>query len=371
MIDRRDIEEAEETLDHEEPDSFEFWKDKQKELVTNVVDYNLGTLADLVKSGTISLSPGYQRRFRWSSERQSLLIESFLMNVPVPPVFLNEDEYGEYSIIDGKQRISAIVEFFRGRLKLTGLQVFSDLNGSTFDDVTPKLRRVLETRPNLRAVIILRQSDPDVKFEVFQRLNTGGVRLNPQEIRNSVCRGPFNDLLLRLSENRVFHQLLGIRRKETSAIWREMRDVEFVLRYFTFRDSWETFTGGIRRHMDEFMSAKRKANDSWLEKAEADFLSTLGAVKGVFGEHAFQRWQPEKGTWRQQVLASLYDAQMFACKALNVNGTRDASKDVIKAYKELFKKETFRKSIDAATNTPKLFKERIIYVRDLLRDHLR
>ena len=366
MVARRDIEESEEILEYSEPDPFEFWKDKQKELVTSVVDYNLSTIADLVTNESIDLSPRYQRRFRWSDKRQSRLIESFLMNVPVPPIFLNEDEYGEYSVIDGKQRITAIVEFFRGRLRLQGLDVFQDLNGTTIDDMPSKLRRVLETRPNLRAVIILRQSDPDIKFEVFQRLNTGGVRLNAQEIRNSAFPGPFNDLILDLSEHPLFHRLLGIRTKTLSTIWQEMRDVEFVLRYFTFRSTWESFSGGIKRHMDEFMAGNKQLSEKWLREARKDFLQTLEMVKEVFGDHAFQRWEPEKERWRSQVLAALFDAEMFACRGFSPRDFQGKDQQITKQFKKLFSDSEFRKSIDAATNTPTLFKQRIATVKKLL-----
>jgi hypothetical protein len=101
---KQDIEESDEILNRIEGDPVDFWEKKQRDLVTSVVDYNLGTLSQLSTDGTIDLSPKYQRRFRWDKERQSLLIESFLMNVPVPPIFLNEDKYGQYSVIDGKQR---------------------------------------------------------------------------------------------------------------------------------------------------------------------------------------------------------------------------------------------------------------------------
>lgn len=97
---RRDLEDTAEFLDEQgEGEPVEFWESKQRELLTSVVDYNLGTLSDLVSQQVIDLSPTYQRRFRWRPERQSKLIESFLMNVPVPPIFLNEDEYGRYSVI--------------------------------------------------------------------------------------------------------------------------------------------------------------------------------------------------------------------------------------------------------------------------------
>jgi len=104
----RDIEESEEVLDSGEGSPVEFWEAKQRDLVTSVVDFNLHSFSDLVETRGIDLSPTYQRRNRWQADRQSRLIESFLMNVPVPPVFLNEDQYGQYSVIDGKQRLMRI-----------------------------------------------------------------------------------------------------------------------------------------------------------------------------------------------------------------------------------------------------------------------
>jgi hypothetical protein len=365
-IKERDIEETEEQLEFEEPSPFEFWKDKQRELVTSVVDYNLGALTDLVNKKVIDLSPKYQRRFRWSPERQSKLIESFLMNVPVPPIFLNEDEYGQYSVIDGKQRLTAVADFFKGKLKLTNLEVFQDLNDTTFDDMPPQFRRVLETRPNMRAVIILRQSDPDIKFEVFRRLNTGGVKLNAQEVRNSAFPGPLNDLILELSEDSEFHSLLGIRSRTRSAIWQEMRDAEFVLRYLTFRGSWQEFSGGMRSQMDEFMEEHKTLPAGWIEEARTDFKATLRVVGAAFGEHAFHRWEPSKQRWRKQVLASLFDAEMFAARGLSPEPLKAKRAEIEDQLKALFSDTGFRASIDAATNTPSFFRERIATIRQML-----
>lgn len=364
---RRDIEESDEVLDYSEPDPIEFWEKKQRELVVSVVDYNLSTLADLVSDNIIDTDPKYQRRFRWDTKRQSMLIESFLMNVPVPPIFLNEDEYGKYSVIDGKQRLRAITEFLAGRLELKNLQVFGEINGQTFNDLPQKLQSAFKTRPTLRAIIILSQSDKDVKYEVFQRLNTGGVKLNPQEIRNSAYPGLLNDLILELSVHKKFHHLLGIKNKNKSAIYQEMRDAEFVLRYFTFRDKWEDFKGSMKRIMDKYMNENQHLLQPSIEVMGAEFLSTLDLVEAAFGEHAFRRWIPEKNQWRGQVLASLYDAEMLGIREFTLGQIKGKRKEIIEGLKALFEDETFRKSIDAATNTVLNFRTRVEAVRNMLR----
>lgn len=367
---KREIEESDEILDASEGDPIDFWEEKQRELVTSVVDYNLGTLTQLVVDGTIDLSPKYQRRFRWNIERQSKLIESFLMNVPVPPIFLNEDQYGQYSVIDGKQRLMAIAEFFRGRLILKGLEIFSDINDHTFDNIPYKLQSVIKTRPTLRAIIILRQSDEDVKFEVFQRLNTGGVRLNPQEIRNSAYPGPLNDLILELSENKTFHKLLGIKNKNQSSIYQEMRDAEFVLRYFTFSSNWRDFKGSMKRLMDRYMSDNQHLDKEKINELRADFLKTIDVVDKCFGEYAYRRYMPEKSQWRKQILASLYDAQMFACKEIDIENVEIIKERIVERLSRLFNEGEFVRAISAATNNIGNFRTRVTSMKTMLNEVL-
>lgn len=359
-------EDATDRDDDEEVDPVKFWESRQRELVVSVLNYNLGTLSDLIHTNKIDLSPKYQRRARWDIKRQSALIESFLMNVPVPSVFLNEDDYGKYSVIDGKQRLTAIHNFIRGRLQLKGLKVFSELNGSTIENIPSPLRNAIETRAALQAIIILRQSDKEVKFEVFKRLNTGGVRLNPQEIRNSTWAGPFNNLVLELSETREFHRLLNIEKRDRSLIWREMRDAEFVLRFFTFRDTWQSFSGGMQRHMDEYMADHQYASEAQVEAMRSDFLDTVAAVGSVFGEHAFQRWNPEASQWRRQVLAAVFDAQMFACRGRTPEKLKPHASQLLGEMQALFLNEEFLESVNAATNTPSYFKRRVTMVKQLV-----
>jgi len=376
MADRdytRDLDDDED-LDQEETSPVEFWASKQKELVTSVVDYNLSTLVDLIGSDAIDLDPKFQRRLRWDQKRQSRLIESFLMNVPVPPIFLNEDDYGKFSVIDGKQRLNAISTFLNNNLELQGLEVFSDINGSRFSDLPTKLRNIIRTRPTVRAVIILRQSDSDIKNEVFHRLNTGGARLNPQEIRNNAYHGKLNNMIMHLSESKEFHRALNIKSKQKSAIYQEMRDAELILRYFTFYENWNSFTGGIRRAMDNYMRDNRNPSRSRIIELQDSFTTTLESVVAVFDDHAFQRWMPEKGSagdWRRHALASLFDAQMFGLQGYAPDELRPHKEIIIRRFKRLFSDQDFRKSIDAATNTPSLFKERIRTVRSLVADIVR
>ena len=365
-----EIEESEEDnedyYDEHDVESIRRLDDKQKELQTSVVDYNLETLSSLINKKVISLTPGFQRRFRWSETKQSQLIESFLMNVPVPPLYLNEDGYGKYSVIDGKQRLSAIHNFFKGTLILKGLEIFTELNGKNFDNLPLSFKSSLQAKANLRAVIILKQSDVGIKYEVFKRLNTGGAPLTAQEIRNSAAPSKFNNLLIELSQNPKFHKLLGIKNKEKSKTYRTMRDVEFILRYFTFRDNWQNISGKLKKSMDKFMEDNRTTSKEEIEDMRIDFLNTLDVVEACFGDNAFKRYLPAKNQWRQLVLASLYDAQMFSCRGFDISSIGSRRDEIEREYKKLFLNKDFRNAIDAATNTPTYFTRRISDVKTVL-----
>lgn len=355
-------------LDEEDEETpVEFWEKKQRELVLSQLDYNLATLIDLIGKDKIDLSPRYQRRHRWDAKRQSLLIESFLMNVPVPPIFLNEDNIGKYSVIDGKQRLLTIRKFLTNNLELTGLQVFSDINGKTFKELPVELQDHISTRTNLRAIVILRQSDEDIKFVVFQRLNTGGVNLNAQEIRNSTYPGPLNNLILKLSEHRLYHRLLGIKQKGKSSIYQEMRDVELVLRYFTFKDNWEKYSGSIKRTMDRYMSRNQYLEAKEVDLLRMEFVDTLEKIEIVLGGSAFRRWIPEKNQWRAYVVAAIYDAEMFSFREFSKEDLEKYKTKIVVNLKRLFGDDDFVKSIQAATNTPSYFKYRIAAVRTAIK----
>ena len=148
----------------------------------------------------------YQRNYVWSTKSRSLLIESFIMNVPIPPIFLYERDYSFYEILDGKQRISSIVKFYNDEFALEGLEVWSELNGKKYSTLPVRIKEGLDRR-YLSSIIMLKESAKDafevnkLKKMVFERLNSGGEKLYPQESRNSVFGGPFNDLCKELAIN--------------------------------------------------------------------------------------------------------------------------------------------------------------------------
>ncbi|CAD7796749.1 hypothetical protein CHRY9390_00052 [Chryseobacterium aquaeductus] len=366
---KNDIEETDNLGDKNFVD---FLNKKQRELLTSTVDYNLESISQLITKKTIDLAPKYQRRFRWDEGRKAKLIESFLMNVPIPPIFLNEDDLGKYSVIDGKQRLSAINEYLSGKLSLTGLEVFKDLNGLTFFDLPLEFQNSLKIRANLRAIIILRQSDKDIKYEVFQRLNTGGVKLNAQEIRNSAFPGKLNDKILELSENRSFHKLLGIKSKTKSKIYQEMKDAELVLRFFALKDHWANYSGGLKKILDAYLDNNQSKTEAESNKFAKEFLETLEKVELIFGtEGSFRRWIPENKKWKQQVSAPLFDAQMFACYKKDKKKIQASKEKILSDFKLLFSNDRdFLQSIESSTGTPNRFLYRTNKLNDIIKENI-
>lgn len=362
-----------EDTDNSGDDSFvSFLNKKQRELITSTVDYNLESLSQLINKRTIDLAPKYQRRFRWDDTRKSKLIESFLMNVPIPPIFLNEDDFGKYSVIDGKQRLSAINEFLSGQLSLTGLEVFTDLNDYSFFDLPLEFQNSLKIRANVRAIIILRQSDKDIKYEVFQRLNTGGVKLNAQEIRNSAFPGKLNDKILELSEHKFFHKLLGIKSKSKSKIYQEMKDAELVLRFFALKNSWKQYAGGLKKILDAYMDDNQSMTQTAANELGKEFLDTLEKVEVLFGDDgSFRRWMPDNKKWKQQVSAPLFDAQMFACYKKNKSKLEESRTKIISDFKKLFTSDSeFIQSIESSTGTPNRFLYRTTKLNEVINNNI-
>ncbi len=298
-----------------------------------------------------------------------MLIESFLMNIPVPPVYLSEDDFGRYSVIDGKQRITAIHEYMRGKFALSMLVRFPELNGYKFAQLPQQLRNALLVRPYIRAVTLLRQSDLQTKYEVFHRLNSGGEPLNAQEIRNVLYRGPLNDLLVQLSAAPFLRRQLKIRDTKSHA-YRAMTDIEFVLRYLTLKETWQNFSGDFRWSMDLYMEVHQSPGDDELSAIGAQFNRALGTCENLWGVHAFKR--PEKDGWRDQALAGMYDTQMVAASLLSDDEIRvlSAAKDeLVHATRQLFlDDEEFDAAVRVATNTPTRVRYRIGRLLDTMRE---
>lgn len=309
-------------------------------IVTEQARYPLSSIPSLLKSGDYLLRPEYQRRRRWSNEKKSRLIESFVMNVPIPPIFLYEYEFSRYEVMDGLQRLTAILQFYDDEFALQGLTEWSELNGRTYSSLPGRIRAGIDRR-YLSSIILLQETarNPEeaqtLKQLVFERINSGGERLTPQESRNAVYGGPMNDLCLKLSRHPALCQTWGIPAHvyETDTdetnddellendLYREMFDVELVLRFFAFRQDINFLRGALRDYFDAYLQQANNYDPILLDMLAGLFDRTISLAYETLGERAFWLWRHRNGRWNwlSRPTTVAYDTIMYALSERLIN----------------------------------------------------
>jgi Protein of unknown function DUF262 len=235
-------------------------------------DVTVDELLRRVRSHRIDIAPVYQRQFRWDNERQSRLVESVLLGIPVPPLFMatNQapDRPDQWEVVDGLQRLLTLVNFVGGAevreaakivsapLRLTDLDKLTCFEGVAFLELPSDIRTALEDRP-LKVVVLNDKSDLQVRFDLFERLNTGGVSLTAQEIRECVFRGEFIDLLAELRSSRDFTTVVRV----PEARSKDGTPEEFVLRFFAFLERYITFEHSVKDFLNDFTADATRSPD--------------------------------------------------------------------------------------------------------------
>lgn len=304
-------------------------------IVTEQARYPLSTIAEIVESSSYKLSPEYQRRHRWSQVQQSRLIESLIMNVPIPPIFLYEYDYSKYEVMDGLQRLTAIHDFYRDKYVLSGMTEWRELNGRNYSNLPGKIKEGIDRR-YLSSVILLKEtakSDVDalrLKQMVFERINSGGEPLTAQETRNAIFDGALNRLCIKLSKEKALCRLWGIPEPEQAEIdggfpsdervqheaFRRMEDVELVLRFFAYRQKHALHKGtSLKDYLDAYLRNGNNFDVATLSSLESLFLETINLVEDTFGEKAFWlfRQRGTMGSWRwlERATTTVFDSMMF------------------------------------------------------------
>lgn len=286
----------------------------------------------LKRPNYMNARPSYQRRQRWSPERQSQLIESFLINIPIPPLFVYETRPNIYEVMDGQQRITAIKAFYGNELVLEGLQRWPELNGRTYAKLPERIRSGIDRRSISWITVLNESSDSDedafaIKQLVFERLNTGGVKLSHQEIRNALYAGGFNDLLTRLSKGTAHRAAWGLPAYSLAeeqyvpepllgnSFYLEMEDVEVILRYFALRHA-QHYTRGMRGFLDLYMARAKSLSAEDLDALGRMYEATVDLAMQVFEETLFKPYvrKKEKQEWElgSRPLKAFADAVLVA-----------------------------------------------------------
>lgn len=240
--------------------------DKNRRTVSfDSYDITVRQLIDMVTEKSIDIAPEYQRHFIWDATRQSQLIESVFLGIPVPSLFMATNKDSSWEVVDGLQRLTTIVNFIAGeetisevnkngkKLKIDGLEKLDTLNGLKFEDLPKSVQLSFLTRP-IRVTVLNDRSDFNIRFDLFERLNTGGVTLHPQEIRNCVYIGEFNNFIKKSAENKDFRSVV----KLTANSEKSGNLEELVLKYFAYFENKDKFVHGVKEFLNEYMEAKTK-----------------------------------------------------------------------------------------------------------------
>ncbi|TXI98119.1 MAG: DUF262 domain-containing protein [Aquabacterium sp.] len=326
-------------------------------------DPTLELLANKVMQGDI-IVPFYQRKYVWKIEQASRLIESFLMGLPVPQVFLYVNDEDQLEIIDGQQRIMSVKYFFEGYFgepdqhgrrqvfKLKGLAERSEYNGKTFLELSTRDQRRLRNTA-LRAIHI-KQLKPskrnDSVFHIFERLNTGGTRLKPQEIRNAVYRGEIVTQLKALNDNAKWRKILGVQRED-----KNQKDVEIVLRLFSLFESWEKYEKPMLGHLNRQMHDNRDFNDERAERFKHRFKSVVDLLCETI---------PKPFRPRGVINLAMLDSVMIALLEDETIG----AKQMKAGYEAITADDEFKKYTGGATTDTQMVRERIRRAKGILRD---
>jgi hypothetical protein len=336
---------------------------QMRQVFLQKIELPIKTLPEMA-ADSLDLSPSFQRRDVWDPKKQSRFVESIIMNVPIPPVFLRENEYGHYVVLDGRQRLTAILDYMSGTYELVGLQVWADLNKLRFAELKARNLDVALTRRFVPAILLLKESSTDLQYDVFDRLNTGGVIAEKMEIRNAVFRGKFTDQLKVWADSADFRRLFGIPlddldRRKSSKTYQRMRDLEIVLRLLALADRTAYEEEGLvyQDYLSQYMKTRNAAYETDATLIAADqkrFSNGLANILTVFGPNAFIRTE---GTSLRS--APLGDA-LFASLCDRDPAKVKAHKDKIKAaLDQLRGKVAYRKALTHGTNGRGAVRERI------------
>jgi uncharacterized protein with ParB-like and HNH nuclease domain len=350
---------VEEELEMEQTEETE---DEEQDVITYQIsyypaDYTLRGYLDKFNSKQLII-PEFQRNYVWDQVRASKLIESFLLGLPVPGVFLyKERRTNKLWVVDGQQRIISAVRFFTGtfdentfRLK----KVHPRWEGKTYQELSDAEKLQIDDSV-LRATIV-QQLDPDDDtsiYYVFERLNTGGMNLNPMEIRKCVYFGSYFTLLERLNLLNHWRSIIGTTKPD-----KRYRDIELILRVRALTELWDVYEKPMKGFLNTFMSSKNKLHDKELEKiiqeTESDFTNTCKFVVETLGERPFHL----KNRLNYAVLDSVMAAASIAFKK-NIA-------DFPKRFSALKDNNDYIQACSISTSDEKVLKERFDFATKIL-----
>ena len=333
------------------------WRElpQERDFFASPYDPPIKSLVQELREGELIARPDFQRYQVWDIGRKSKFVESILLNIPIPTLFFADDENRKL-VVDGQQRLLALKEYLDNSFALKKLEVLAPLNGKRFDALTSRQQRLINNR-TLRCLVISAKSDSEIRFQVFERLNQGGVALNPQEVRHCVYRGELNNLLHELVNNKNWLYLYG--RVERHP---RMVDCELVLRYFALKNTLPIYSPPLKQLLTTYMRDHRHPDEAQVLELRGSFLKAVQGVRAVFSNKPFRSSDLVTGEPRydRNINRAVFDIQMLTSGLLPVDWLTDNRDAVRSAFEDLCSNdEVFIDSVSRATANKKNFDYRL------------
>jgi len=300
-----------------------------KSVKTKSLDISFNELLDMYNNQELIINPDYQRMFRWSEEKQSMFIESLILEMPLPPIFVIESEDGIYELIDGLQRISTYLHFrykdieesirkdfcsdrINSELVLTGCDIVKELNEYTFDDL-PRAVQLKLKRNFIRMEILRKETDTNLRYHMFKRLNTGGELLSNQEVRNCTIRllgNEFNNFIIECSEYEYFKKAIA---NVIDDYVITKKDQELVLRYFALKNNLVNYKKDLDFFLTDYMEkVTTKELPFDYSKEREIFEKTFKCIYETEGKNGFSSViNLEENKFKTDIIMYFYDS--FSC----------------------------------------------------------
>ncbi len=332
----------------------------------------VGSIVTRIKHNEINLKPGYQRKAGiWTEAAQSRLIESLLIRIPLPAFYVDAADEDKWDIIDGLQRLTAMKNFIIDKsLRLTGLEFLTDYNGYSYDQLPRHFQRRIE-EAQLVFYQLEKGTPKNIKFNIFRRINTGGLPLSSQEIRHALNPGAAPILLERLSKTKEFLQATAYSIRDDRMVDREiiLRNLAFLITSFEDYKTREDLDTFLNDAMEKINSFKKDE----LTNLENRFINTMKASKEIFDGFAFRKRYSMTQTQRPPINKPLFEAvsvnlDCFSNSQINkiIHNKKIVQQELVKlmAYDE-----TFLRSITSATGKPQSVLERFSKIKDIYERH--
>jgi hypothetical protein len=332
---------------------------EKRKLITETYDFTVSTIQEYVNNKHIVI-PNFQRGYVWNRVQASRLIESLIIQCPIPVIYLSQNSDETLSVIDGNQRLTSINLFLNNEFPLTGLATYPELEGLTYEELDPRFQRHIINR-TIRCIAILKDTHPQIKFDVFERLNTGSVKLNAQELRHGVYTSKLMTSVENLASKSLFKKLTSTGNDK------RMKGDEMVLRYFTLLERLQDYEKPMSVFLNKYAEDNRTMSITKVNQLSENFETNLNKCHLLYGDLAFKTF--DSSLKRAKANTALFDAQMLSMNNLNPTLQKLEKinkKVVIEKLLELFGNEDFYDTITKATTDKKIVAKRITNYTEFL-----